>query len=224
MGERGKADWHNASAIREVASSFGAIVGLAGIEHGCFEVLQGSVATDGIIINAIGPAQTMWEGASERALTIIPNFLVTGLLAIIFGILVTVWAVAFVHRRHGAPVLFLLAIILFLVGGGLAPIILTVVATATATRIDKPLTWWHAHLPHSIGSALARLWPWSLFAFVLVFWGTVGVQIFGSPFGADITRELVTVLSIIMVSLIPLTVVVGLAFDVLKQDVSHRVS
>jgi hypothetical protein len=157
-------------------------------------------------------------------LTIIPNFLLTGILAVIFGILVTAWAAAFVQRKYGARVLFLLSIILFLVGGGLAPIILTVLAAATATRIGKPLTWWRVHLPHSIGSALARMWLWSVIAFVLVFWGTVAIQIFGLPFGADITTGFVTVLGVVLVVLIPLTVVVGLAADVQRQDLSHSAS
>jgi len=216
MSTEGIAERHNTNATRVVASTFGVLVGLAGIEHGCFEALQGNVATDGIIINAIGPAQRMWAGASERALTIIPNLLLTGILAIIFGVSVIIWAALFVQRKHGALILFSLSIILFLVGGGLAPIILTLLAAATATRIGKQLAWWHAHLSSGAGQILARLWPWSVYAFVLVFWGTVAVQIFGLPFGVDITVGLVSVLSIVMVSLIPFTVVVGFAADVHK--------
>jgi hypothetical protein len=78
------------SATRAVASTFGVLVGLAGVEHGIFEMLQGNVTPSGLMIDAIGPAQRFWEYGTERALTIIPNFFVTGTLAIVFGILVMV--------------------------------------------------------------------------------------------------------------------------------------
>jgi hypothetical protein len=64
----------NNHATKIVASIFGVLVGLAGIEHGVFEILQGNVSTNGIVIDAIGPAQRFWEYSTETALTIIPNF------------------------------------------------------------------------------------------------------------------------------------------------------
>jgi hypothetical protein len=42
------------SATRAVASTLGVLVGLAGIEHGFFELLQGNVTPSGIMIDAIG--------------------------------------------------------------------------------------------------------------------------------------------------------------------------
>lgn len=135
------------SATRIVVSTLGILVGLAGIEHGFFELLQGNVATNDVMINAIGPAQRFWEYGTERALTIIPNFLATGILAIIFGLLVTIWAGAFIDRKYGARVLMLLSIMLWLVGGGFAPIFMSILASVTATQINKPLKWWRAHLP-----------------------------------------------------------------------------
>lgn len=222
MSGEGTTFWRDSRATRVVASTFGALVGLAGIEHGVLEALQGDVPTEGFIINAIGPAQRMWEGASERALTIVPNFLLTGILAVIFGILVTVWASVLVRRRFGALVLLILSLILFLVGGGLAPIILTVLATAAATRIDKPLMWWHEHLPARI--TLAGLWPKAVYAFVLVFWATVAVQIFGLPLDASIVSGIVSVLSVFMVALMLLAFVVGFAADARREDLAHAVS
>jgi len=133
----------NNGATKTVASSFGVLVGLAGIEHGFFEMLQGNVTPSDIMIDAIGPAQKFWEYSTETALTIIPNFLVTGIFAIIFGLLVTIWAGAFIDRKYGAWVFGLLSFILWLVGGGYAPIFMSILAFATATRINKPLKWWH---------------------------------------------------------------------------------
>jgi len=104
----------NIRATRAVASTLGVLVGLAGIEHGFFEMLQGNVTPSDIMIDAIGPAQRFWEYGTESALTIIPNFFVTGIVAIIVGLLVTIWAGAFIDRKYGAGVLMLLSIILWL--------------------------------------------------------------------------------------------------------------
>ena len=174
-------------ATRAVASTLGVLVGLAGVEHGFFELLQGNVTPSDVLIDAVGPAQRFWEYGVERALTVVPNFLVTGILAIVFGLLVTIWAGAFINRKYGAGVLMLLSILLWLVGGGFAPIFMAVLASAAATRINKPLNWWRVHLQASIRNFLARLWLWSIISFVVVFVIGVEIAIFGQDF-EDIAR------------------------------------
>ena len=104
------------SATRVVASTVGVFSGLAGIVHGFSEMLQGNATPSSIVINAIDPAQRLWPEATLHAFTIVPNFLITGILAMIVGLLVTIWAGAFIDRNDSARVLLLLAIILFLVG------------------------------------------------------------------------------------------------------------
>ena len=147
----------NNYAIKKVASIFGVLVGLAGIEHGIFEILQGNVAPNDIMIDAIGPAQKFWEYATETALTIIPNLLITGIFALIFGLLVTIWAGAFIDKKYGAWIFGLLSLILWLVGGGFAPIFMSILGFAAATRINKPLKWWRRHLPVNLRGFLSRL-------------------------------------------------------------------
>jgi hypothetical protein len=195
-----QADSFNNKATRLVASVYGILVGLAGIEHGIFEMLQGDVPIDSIMINAIGDLYKFWEGASERALTVLPSFLLSGVLAIVLGTIVTIWASLFVQRKYGATILLLLTMTLFLVGGGMAPIILSIFAVVSATRIDKPLTWWKANLSTGLRSLLAKLWSWILILFVIVFWSTVGVQIFGLPVEVSLITGIVGILSIAMVS------------------------
>ncbi len=201
------------TAMRTVASAYGILVGLAGIEHGVFEMLQGDVATGGVFIDAIGDAQRFWPGAAEAAVTVVPSYLLTGILAVIFGILVVVWSGVFVQRRLGASILLVLTVALFLVGGGFAPIFLSILAVAAATRIDRPLPWWRAHLPASVRGSLAKLWPGILITFVIVFWSAVGIQIFGLPLDVTATTSLMQILSAVMVALMPIVVVVGLASD-----------
>jgi hypothetical protein len=183
------------SASRVVASSLGVLVGIYGMEHGFFELLQGSVRPTeaplgldinalgfGFIIDAIGPAHEFWPGASEPAFTIIPNFLITGILAIIFGLLVLIWSLKFIESKYGARIFFFLCIVLFLVGGGSPPLSIGIIAVLVATRINKPLTWWQNHLSEDKRDILARFWPWSLILAVLVSLIGVEAAIFGIPF------------------------------------------
>lgn len=213
-------------ATRVVASTFSVLVGLAGIEHGFFEVLQGNVAPNGLMIEAIGPAQRFWEYGAERALTIIPNFFVTGILAIIVGLLVTIWAAAFVDRKYGALALLLLSITLWLVGGGFAPIFTSILASVTATRINKPLKWWHAHLSANLRDFLSKLWWWSIIAFVLLFLVSVEIAIFGYPLlwllDANTTYSIQNVFAFIMVGLMPVSILTAFAHDIQKQVESYQ--
>jgi hypothetical protein len=155
------------SAARVVATGFGIGAGLLGLEHGFFEMQQGNIAPSGLVISAIGPPcqpATAWH-ACEPALTLIPNFLVTGVLAMVVAMVVLVWAAAFVQRRHGGTVLLLLTVVLFLVGGGFFTLWYGVLAGIAATQIDAPLAWWRVHLPAGLSQGLARSWPWFLIAY-----------------------------------------------------------
>ncbi|MHA2203347.1 MAG: hypothetical protein ACW991_06635 [Candidatus Hodarchaeales archaeon] len=221
-------NWRNVSATRIIASTLGVLVGLAGVEHGFFEILQGNISPSSIWIDAIGPSQRFWEYATETALTIVPNFFITGMLAMFVGLLVTIWAAAFVQRKYGARILFLLSIILWLVGGGFAPIFFTIFATVTATRINKPLTWWHVHLPVNVRDFLAKLWPWAPVALVVIFWIGVEIQIFGYPLlwflNANMTYGIQWALGFIMLGLMLISVLSALTFDIQKQLDSQHAS
>lgn len=120
------------SKTRAAASIIGIFAGLSGASHGIGEMLQGNIAPIGIMIKA-WPGLTALEG--EPAMTIVPSFLVTGVLAIIFGLLVAIWAAKFVQRKNGGLALILLSIIMLLVGGGLFPPVFGVVAGIIGTRI-----------------------------------------------------------------------------------------
>jgi hypothetical protein len=61
---------------------------------------------------------------------------------------------------------------------------------------------------------LVKLWPAILILFVIVFWGAVGIQIFGLPLSVDVTYMTMVILSILMVVLMPIVVIVGLAYDI----------
>jgi hypothetical protein len=214
-------DWRHTKATRVVASTLGVLIGLAGMEHGYFEMLQGNAKPSSIFIEAIGPAQRFWEYGTERALTIVPNFLLTGILAMTVGLLAVIWASMYIDRKYGAPVLPLLLIVLWLVGGGFGPIFLSILAVATATRINKPLTWWRTHLSDGMRSILARLWPWSIVAFVLMFLVSVEIAIFGHPLiwflDASTAYDILNAIGYTMVGLMLISILSGLAHDIQKQ-------
>jgi hypothetical protein len=171
----------NNKATRIFASTLGILVGLAGVEHGVLEVLQGNVKPEGIMIDAIGSNQKLWELAGETALTIIPNMLISGILSIILGTLVIIWAYKYVSGKYGAVVLLLLSIVLFMVGGGFAPIFLALLAFVAAVRINKPLEFWRSRIPTSLRNVIAALWPWTLVIAVASFVIAVEIAIFGEP-------------------------------------------
>jgi hypothetical protein len=146
------------SGTKVLATVFGTIAGAAGMEHGTFETLQGDVEPGGLVIASMGPpcqADGVWHGC-EPAMTIIPSFLVTGIL----GLAVLVWAAAFVQRRNGGLVLMALSVLMLLVGGGIFPPAIGLIGGAAGTRINAPLSGQRASRPGGVSRFLARLWPW----------------------------------------------------------------
>lgn len=149
----------NLNATRITATTIGVFMGLfSGVNHGFFEILQGNMPTDGLVIHAIGEAQRFWPEGTEPALTIIPNFMVTGILSVIVGLIIVIWSIWFLPGKHGRTVFLGLFILSFLVGGGIGQAFFFIPAWAFATRLDKPLTWWKKVLPRSIWPLLSKLW------------------------------------------------------------------
>ena len=150
-----------------LVKAFGLLCGLTGILAGIFEVLQGNTWADGFEISTIGSAYTMADDFTYHAVTIIPNFLLTGILAIIVSSVVIVWSSRYVERPYGVLTLFALCIVQMLVGGGWV-IDVGLFMCIFATRIGKPLNWWRTHLPNSARYWLARLYPVSLVLFGII--------------------------------------------------------
>ncbi len=215
-------DGRSSSATRVVSSTIGALVGFFGIEHGFFETLQGDTVPSGFVIDAIGPAQKFWPGASEPALTIIPSFFLTGICAMTVGFLVLIWSGWFIHRKYGARVLMFLCILLFLVGGGSPPLFSGVIAVLTATRIDKPLIWWRTHLSDNTRSILVRLWPGILIIYVLTSLLAVGIAVFGYPLLWFLSTDIVYIILWVIgpVSDVPLVIAIlaAFAYDIRERD------
>ena len=116
-------------ATRVVVATLGAVVGFAGIEHGIGEIRQGSVAPGGFAILSWPDTPAFRLVAGEPALTIVPNLLATGILAVALSLAFAIWATLFAGRRHGGMVLILLSLAMLLFGGGFGPPVLGIAAS-----------------------------------------------------------------------------------------------
>ncbi len=156
-------------------------------------------------------------------MTIIPNFLVTGILAILFSLVFLVWAVLFVQRKNGGLVLILLSIVMLLVGGGIFPPILGIILGVIGTRINAPLAWWRAHLSVRLRHFLGKVWPWSFIA-CLIAWLLLfpGINILGYFFGVN-NPNLTVILIFFALGSLLLTIFTGFAYDSQTQAGSHQV-
>lgn len=201
------------------AAGLGASAGIAGVEHGYFELMQGNARPDGLFIVSMGPPcqpELVWNNC-EPALTLIPNFAVTGILAIILGLITIVWSLFLVQRKHGGLVLILLSIGLLLFGGGLFPPLIGTIAGLAGTRINEPLTWARDHFKGGLSRGLAKLYPWALIAYlVLVF----GQFVIGYFFNDWLMANMGTNVLFIMVLLL-LAVISAFAHDVQEASEYH---
>lgn len=138
----------------------------------------------GLVIRAIGPPcdpAAAWHGC-EPALTVVPDFLVTSVLAMALAAGVLIWAAAFVQRRHGGVVLLLLTVVLFLAGGGFTT---PVVRDPGRDRRDpdrRTAQVWRAHLPPGLSRLLVLLWPWLLIVYLAWFAASWPIASFFSDF------------------------------------------
>lgn len=206
-------------ATRINVTTTGVIFGFGGMTHGCSEMLQGNTPTNGVMINAIaaGSSWTRWSEGGEGAFTLIPNFLLTGILAMLVGLAIIVWSLGFIHKPRGPLVYLLLFVLLFLVGGGIGQVIFFLPAWAVATRIHQPLIWWRKMLPPSVRKVLAWAWLGLLIIPTLLMILALFLAVFGIMPGVnDMTQVLKITLALVGSSwlLFLLAFVAGFARDV----------
>lgn len=160
-----------------------AVLGLSyavgGLHHGFFETLQGNAATPGVLIESIGPDHVRWEYGTDGAFSIIPNFLATGVAAILVSLAIAIWCLLFLHRRYGPSGFLGLFVLLTLVGGGIGHTVFFLTAWAYATRMRRPLAWWGRVLRPGTTEALGRAWLPALAASSLLFLLALEISVFG---------------------------------------------
>ena len=138
--------WSGFSRTRWFVTVQGVLIGLAGMVHGGYEISRGDVSTGGNLLAAIG------------AFTLIPNYLLTGITAVLVGLVLILWTIRFIDRKSGSLIFVLLCILLFLVGGGFAQVAFFPLSWAAATQLQRPGSWWKKILPARACERFAGLW------------------------------------------------------------------
>jgi hypothetical protein len=186
--QRGKVD----AATRTIASILGVLVGMASIEHGVLECLQGRRPIPGLIVNALGQGYswTVWKQGGEGAITLLPNFLLSGIVATLLGMLMIVWALRFLSSRHSPIVFLTLGVTSFLFGGGVAQVVLFTLTWGVATRIHAPLAFWERLIRGKLGRILAPVWPWTMAVSTALFLVALEIAVFGYVLGIRDQTEL----------------------------------
>jgi hypothetical protein len=199
-------------ATKTVTTWFGIAAGGAGIEHGIFEILQGvaspNTQPEGLMIASMGPPcvpEEIWN-ACEPAMTIIPKFLITGILATMIGLVILIWSIFFIQWKYGGLGLILLSIALLLFGGGLFPPLIGIIGGIAGIKINKPLT---DKQPNGLTRFGAKLWPWPL----VIFLGWILGQWVMGYFFNDFMRQAMYFGLILIFVTLPLSVYSAYAVD-----------
>ena len=194
-------------ATRIVATWLGLVAGIAGLEHGYFEILQGNTRPASLAFSSMGPpcdAAKIWN-ACEPAMSIVPNFLITGILAMLLGLAVIVWSAAFVQRKYGGLALILLSIALLLLGGGFFPPLIGLIGGAAGTQINRPI----GGNPGRVTRFASRLWPWPLVVLLIWLLGQFPVGYFFN----DFLKSIMGFGLLLILSMLPLSVYTAYARD-----------
>jgi len=197
--------------------TLGILAGIMGIEHGIGEVLEGYRPTDSVFILS-WPNSAFFEiMAGEPAMTLIPNYFITGLLAIFFsGAFLTVLVKPGLDRK-AIIILVALLILMLLTGAGFGPPILGIIAVLIVLKRNSPLNLWRK-LPSKLHTVLSRLWPWSfglcLLGWLMLFPGAALIAFF-----TGIDNALLMVIPILIAfAFIPITLFLGFSRDILEQE------
>lgn len=159
--------------LATAARLWGTLAGIGGLVHGIGEVAQGNVATPGLFIPSwtTGPIADNLGG--EPGLTLVPNFLATGVLTIVVASMLIAVSARRTRRRPEGWALIGLSTAMLLVGGGVGPPVIGLCAGAAALVAARPQG---EHAEARRGT----LWPW-------LFWLSLAdtlFLVFGSLFVA----------------------------------------
>ena len=202
-------------------STLGILAGIMGIEHGIGEVLEGYRPTESVFILSWPGSEFFEIMAGEPAMTIVPNYLITGLLAILFSCVFLVVLTKPSLDGKAITILFVVLILMLLVGGGFGPPILGTIAALIALKRNSPLKRW-SKLPSKLHDVLGMLWPWSfglcLLGWLMLFPGAALITFFT---GMD-DALLMVIPILIAFGFIPITLLLGFSRDILRQKSEHK--
>ena len=141
-------------------------------------------------------------------MSIIPNFLVSGILTVLLGLAVMAWSIWFLRGKYGGLGLILLSIVLLLCGGGFFPPLIGLIGGAAGTQIHRPL----GGQPGALTRFAAKLWPWPLV--LLVTWLLAQFPV--GYFFNDALKSVMGFALLFIITFLPLSVYVGYARDAVE--------
>ncbi len=113
-----------------------------GVEHGVGEILQGSQKAPGMIFPSWPDSAFFAVQAGEPSFSLIPDMLVTGILASLFSVAYISTIVFLPDKRNSRALLLVLSVLMFLTGGGIFPPILAILISLMAGRLSiQPSRW-----------------------------------------------------------------------------------
>lgn len=188
----------------------GIITGSTGFLHGLAEAMRGNKPTNGIMMADIG------------AISLIPNYLLTGIAAMFFGVSMIVWSASSIHKKNGPVAFMVISILLFLSGGGIMMVLPVIIVWALAARLDKPLNWWRKILPERSRKTLSGLWKLSFISCFFSLLTAILIWIFLTPPGPSYKSPVYvyTCWSFLLLAIVFLimTIITGFARDIVVRD------
>ncbi len=155
------------TASRASISVFGVIISFAGIEHGIGEILQGNQAPTGVMIASWPTSPFFRMLAGEPAMTIIPNLLATGMLAILTTVIFLMLSTAWLNKKFAGWMMIPVAIAMLLSGAGMSPPILVVILSVATIVMHNPTRKIRSRKRTSFHQLRAKLWQGTLILSVI---------------------------------------------------------
>ena len=202
------------SATKISAIILGLYAGALGSLHGVFEILQGNAVAEGITIQAIGAgcqADQIWH-ACLPAMTIIPQIKLSGILALIFSLLLLFWSLLWIRQARAWMMMSALLLIMLLTGAGFVPVYTGLMGMFAAVVMHTERSFF-PQFPR-LSAVISRLRPWILAAFFI--WA-LGSWPAGAMFNGFMLRFSLWIFLICDIGLPFLVLISGMARD----DANH---
>jgi len=209
------------SATKIIVTSLGVLIGVSSIiSHGFFEILQGN-KTAGFFIESVGEGNFIGAPAGEEAITLIPNFLYSGIATILVSLFIIIWSLNFIHQKHGSTIFLLLCILLSFAGGGTAQAVIVLLTWAASMRIHRPLTLGQKVMLSNFGRMFGDFWMQFLVSGIILILTATQIALFKTfPWVSD--EQKILFISMIMlitgIGVILLAIISGLAYDLENEE------
>jgi hypothetical protein len=147
-------------SAKMIATIFGIFAGIGGLTHATGEMIQGNANPGSLYFNSWDRGPVFESMGGDPTISILPNYLFTGIVCLVISLATIAWAAAFMKRKNGGRILLLLSLAMLLFGGGIGPPTIGLLAGATGTWIHSPLDKWRKWLAGKPQQILAALWLW----------------------------------------------------------------